>query len=404
MIESMNSTNLLTIVLVSFISFSFMESSLTRNYSSVDRLWSITPSVYAFISLQHGAFNQRSIVMFALISIWGIRLTHNFHRKGGYRRGEEDYRWNNLREMRMLRHPIVWAFFNLTFISIYQHTLLFMITLPCVYVAEMNSSNNAELMVALNGFDFFASASFLFFLFIETKADNEQFAFQEAKKMYREGKTSNDNTINDKKFKNDLKNGFLSQGLFARSRHPNFFSEQMIWWSLCVFAYAQSNETSPLFLKSCKDLKSTTTSKYFIRIISCSVRERFNVPICLCSIHYVFLGAILLSLLFQGSTNFTESITSKKYAMYKVYQKKVNRLIPSLFSNSVAVVSEDDAARTIQQRWKEKEKKKKKKKNDEEEDSSLVDDHISTKKRTEKKIKKRSLLSKIFRRNSKKDY
>jgi len=40
------------------------------------------------------------------------------------------------------------------------------------------------------------------------------------------------------------------------------------------------------------------------------------------------IGAVLLSLLFQASTPFTEDITLRKYPAYAIYQKQVSRLIP----------------------------------------------------------------------------
>lgn len=30
----------------------------------------------------------------------------------------------------------------------------------------------------------------------------------------------------------DLERGFLTQGLFGRSRHPNYFGELGFWWTL----------------------------------------------------------------------------------------------------------------------------------------------------------------------------
>jgi len=42
------------------------------------------------------------MLMSAMISLWGVRLTHNFARKGGYKRGEEDYRWAVLREKKKI--------------------------------------------------------------------------------------------------------------------------------------------------------------------------------------------------------------------------------------------------------------------------------------------------------------
>ena len=40
------------------------------------------------------------------------------------------------------------------------------------------------------------------------------------------------------------------------------------------------------------------------------------------------IGPILLILLFQGSTSFTEAITGKKYPDYKAYQDATSRLLP----------------------------------------------------------------------------
>jgi steroid 5-alpha reductase family enzyme len=40
------------------------------------------------------------------------------------------------------------------------------------------------------------------------------------------------------------------------------------------------------------------------------------------------VGAVLLLLLFQGSTNFTEALSLEKYPTYADYQKRTSRLIP----------------------------------------------------------------------------
>jgi hypothetical protein len=73
-----------------------------------------------------------------------------------------------------------------------------------------------------------------------------------------------------------LSNGFLETGLWAYSRHPNFFCEQAIWWVVYAFAVAAD--------------------------VGC-----WNVTLA---------GPVLLTLLFRGSANFTESITAGKYPAY----------------------------------------------------------------------------------------
>lgn len=37
-------------------------------------------------------------LMTALAGLWGVRRTFNLARKGGYRRGGEDYRWSVMQE------------------------------------------------------------------------------------------------------------------------------------------------------------------------------------------------------------------------------------------------------------------------------------------------------------------
>ena len=62
----------------------FVVSELSRNYSQVDKLWSIVPIAYVgYVAMQSG-WNERVTMMFVLATLWGLRLTFNFARKGGY--------------------------------------------------------------------------------------------------------------------------------------------------------------------------------------------------------------------------------------------------------------------------------------------------------------------------------
>ena len=73
-------------------------SLVTREYSWVDRIWSIVPLAYmACFAGAAGFSDPRLNIMFAVVVIWGARLTFNFARKGGYAKGGEDYRWAVLR-------------------------------------------------------------------------------------------------------------------------------------------------------------------------------------------------------------------------------------------------------------------------------------------------------------------
>ena len=55
---------------------------ISGDLSWVDRLWSILPPFYMLHFLSYAPADPRLQVMFAVITLWGIRLTYNFWRKG----------------------------------------------------------------------------------------------------------------------------------------------------------------------------------------------------------------------------------------------------------------------------------------------------------------------------------
>lgn len=260
--------------------FCWVASLITKDTSWVDRLWSIVPVVYVWIfagaALAEGQDAARLVLMAVLVTAWGARLTFNFARKGGYR-GVEDYRWAILRQ-RM--SPALFQLFNLFFIVMYQMTLLVLITLPAAVAAAHPSAPTAA--------DVVFAALFAAFLVGETVADQQQWRFHEAKA------------------RGDAR-GFLTGGLFAYSRHPNFFFEQAQWWAFYAIG-ATSAVTAGL--------------GFWGGALNATV-----------------IGPALLTLLFVGSTLFTESISASKYPAYADYRKTTSMLIPLPRARSRGAVS-----------------------------------------------------------------
>eukprot|EP00698_Gefionella_okellyi_P003502 TRINITY_DN13302_c0_g1_i1.p1 TRINITY_DN13302_c0_g1~~TRINITY_DN13302_c0_g1_i1.p1 ORF type:complete len:340 (+),score=66.21 TRINITY_DN13302_c0_g1_i1:58-1020(+) len=269
---------------VFFVLFTYIMSLFTGNWSQVDRLWSITPIVYtgwfalsANLPLDWTRFpaplSLRNIIIAALAFIWGCRLTYNFWRKGGYQAGSEDHRWPVLRTILP-----GWTFqiFNFFFVSLYQNILLLLISIPA-YVCAVAARKGTAPPVSV--VDYALAGAFLALLLGEVVADQQQWRFQTAKYKL----------INAKKpLTGEYANGFITTGLFSLSRHPNFFCEFSMWWVIAAFAVcAQGGEAA-----------------------------------------WTILGAGLLTMLFQGSTQFTEYITAQKYKQYVLYQKSTSRLIP----------------------------------------------------------------------------
>jgi steroid 5-alpha reductase family enzyme len=97
-------------------------SEINRNYSQVDRLWSMLPAIYnvhyAIWAHLNGLPTTKLDHVMALSLIWGTRLTFNYWRKGGYQVGSEDYRWNIVKDF--VGAPGMFIF-NVTFISLGQN-------------------------------------------------------------------------------------------------------------------------------------------------------------------------------------------------------------------------------------------------------------------------------------------
>lgn len=244
-------------------------SLFTRDTSWIDRAWSIVPVIYVWIfagaALASSVDATRLVVMAALATLWGARLTFNFARKGGYT-GTEDYRWAILRgRMR----PWQFQIFNLLFIIGFQMTLLVLITLPAQVALQHPAPFTA--------WDAAFTILFLALLAGETIADQQQWEFHRRKAS---GEAS----------------GFLTAGLFRYSRHPNFFFEQAQWWVFYALGATAAAASGVGFLGGV--------------------------------LNWTVLGPVLLTALFIGSTIFTESISASRYPAYAQYRHTTSMIIP----------------------------------------------------------------------------
>lgn len=261
--------------------YCFIVGEVSRNNSQMDKLWSLLPIIYTWIVAFKGGMDIRLMAFALVATVWGIRLTINFARKGAYRikfwEGEEDYRWSILREKKMFQSKIAWACFDLFFISIYQNLIVLAICLPSVMC--MGST------VSFGILDFFVLIVALGFVLLETAADEQQWAFYK-----RRGELTKDGTpLKDIEAPYNL--GFNTTGLWGYMRHPNYLGEQGIWITLYCFTIGAGVTTYGIF------------SPFMI-------------------------GPLFLMFLFIGSSSLGEKISSGKYPKYKNYISQVFKYLP----------------------------------------------------------------------------
>lgn len=168
--------------------------------------------------------------------------------------------------LRARMKPAQFQLFNLFFIVIYQNAILVLITLPALTAYNHQGTFGVP--------DALVALLFLGLLVGETVADQQQWVFQGAKAAGG----------------SDFRPRFVQSGLWRLSRHPNFFFEQAQWWALFLMGAVAAGSL----------------------------------------LQWTVVGAALLTVLFVGSTNFTESITLSKYPEYAEYQSRTSAVVPWL--------------------------------------------------------------------------
>ncbi|HPR32865.1 MAG TPA: DUF1295 domain-containing protein, partial [Prolixibacteraceae bacterium] len=219
----MESLNLSLAVLAGLIIVCFVAGLLTRNHSHVDRLWSLLPPILVIIWFPEDPEKQKAFLIPALLVLaWGIRLTWNFGRKGGYTfvRGKgftgEDYRWPILR--RKIGNRFFFELFHFFFICVFQLSLIFAFTLPLYYLGQTGYLPGKT--------DYALYLLHALLLLYETLADNQQYSFHSRK--------------NRLPYRHDprYRLGFNTLGLWRHSRHPNYMAELGQW--IVVWLYLVS--------------------------------------------------------------------------------------------------------------------------------------------------------------------
>jgi steroid 5-alpha reductase family enzyme len=184
-------------------------SRIFRNASFYDAYWSVAPLAIALYWLL-GAVSEdvvlaRQIVVVTLVFLWGLRLTYNWASQW-QGLGHEDWRYADLREKSKRWFWLV----ELWGIEMMPTMVVF---LGCLSLYPALSTGTG----AFGTLDGIAIAVTAGAIIIEATADEQLRRFVKTKRQ---------------------PGDIMASGLWAYSRHPNYFGEVMFWWGLFIFALA----------------------------------------------------------------------------------------------------------------------------------------------------------------------
>lgn len=187
-------------------------AQMTRDPSFVDAFWAFGITVLALSSfvLAEG-WAARQIVITTLVAAWGLRLgTHLFLR---WRREGADTRYEAL--LASAREKRSWPYWKTTalFVFLPQALLLWVTALP----AQLGQASPA---IGFGAVAYAGMALAIFGLVYEALADAQLAAFK--------ADPGNAGKVMD-------------QGVWAWSRHPNYFGEAVTWWGIWLIGA----ETAP---------------------------------------------------------------------------------------------------------------------------------------------------------------
>lgn len=198
---------IITPIVVAFAVFLLWLLSLKlKDASIVDIFWGLGFALIAVASyLVTDGYDVRKQLITAFVGIWGVRLAWHI---GSRNIGKgEDFRYQAMRKRHGDKFPLV----SLYTVFLLQGVLMWIISLP-LQAAQVPAEP-----ARLTALDMFGAAVFLIGFFFEAVGDWQL-----------------------RQFKSDPANKgkLMDRGLWAFTRHPNYFGDALLWWGFYLIACA----------------------------------------------------------------------------------------------------------------------------------------------------------------------
>jgi steroid 5-alpha reductase family enzyme len=203
------------LIVLGYMVILWIVSLILKNSSIVDIFWGLGFVVvgWAYFLLTDGPLARKLLIM-ALVTIWGLRLsTHILVRNWGK---EEDFRYRQWRN----EHGARWWWVSFFQVFLLQGFLLWVISMPLL-VAQMGTSLLAGILGPvpqhLTVFDVIGAMLWTLGFFFEAVGDAHLARF----------------------IRNPANRGkLLTSGVWSYTRHPNYFGDAAQWWAYFLIAGA----------------------------------------------------------------------------------------------------------------------------------------------------------------------
>ena len=190
----------------------FIFSLTFKNASVYDPYWSVQPIVIIIGFMIGQRVTPLKLLLLVTILFWGIRLTANW----AYTfksLAHEDWRYRMLAEKTGKAYPLV----NFVGIHLVPTLVVYLCTLPAVALLQSGSDGNlfsyAALLLSIGAAT------------VQGIADYQMHAFRKRGT-----------------------GGFIREGLWKNSRHPNYLGEILMWWGIGISAVSAIGLAFPYFL------------------------------------------------------------------------------------------------------------------------------------------------------------
>jgi steroid 5-alpha reductase family enzyme len=214
---NVNTNNVIVDILIANITatlYIYLAGIILKNASLYDPYWSVMPPVILiFFSFVWGnAFQFHIIIMNAAVLIWSIRLTFNWARNWKDF-SHQDWRYTMIKQ----KFPKLYPLSSLLGIHLFP-TLI-------VYVQLIGALYYIMLAQRLSLIAWIAAIMIVAAVYVQYVADEQMHA-------YKKGHPK----------------GLMNKGLWAYSRHPNYFGEIMVWIGVYLFYFSAVGQIDVLML------------------------------------------------------------------------------------------------------------------------------------------------------------